>query len=108
MSALKTQSSVDWETFLLLPSLLDTLQSIRASEDQDGIQVCKNVSFFISRLERCTGIIQKLPTTDYTPEEKEEMFNRLQMKLKEKCDLVAKYQGLVNLDCEMPPDTPML
>lgn len=75
---------VDWEAFKLLPALLDTLQSIRISEDKDGIQVSKNIKALISRIELCSQILKALPSGDHTDEEKESEINALQEKLKEK------------------------
>lgn len=76
---------IDWQTFQLLPSLLDTLQSIRASDSETpGTEVAQNIQALISRLDQCSQILKGLPSEEFTQEEKDAKISKLQEKLKEK------------------------
>jgi len=83
---------IDWEQFQLLPFLLDVLDSIREN-DASGTAVAKNVSLFVSRLEKCKRTLAHLPGTEYTKEEKEELYQQMKQKLNDKCNLLANYKN---------------
>jgi len=86
-----TATEVDWEQFQLLPFLLDLLDSVRENE-ASGAAVAKNVSLLVDRLAVCKKTLDTLPGTEYTREQKEQLYQDMKQKLNDKCDLLAKYK----------------
>lgn len=86
------QVEIDWEQFQLLPFLLDLLDAIRENE-ASGAAVSKNVTLLVSRLEKCKRTLASLPGTEYTKEEKEELYQQMKQKLNDKCTLLSNYKN---------------